>query len=202
MTRVGSVAGVGLDDDSDALPEIVGPVWLIELETTTPIREGSGPGGGGALLPGSVVQVVPHIGSMTESSQPLKEAGAPPPLKVLFLAHCAPQKFTEVPVVVPGTTSPTTNEPPAGKGTVQVTVTLLDVMVPAAFVTEAWRVSVPVSELVYVKLALPLASATADPVVPAFGPEMTEKLTVAPSRAVPQAARLAVTVAGDITTWV
>src|SRR5260370_1338305 len=101
------------------LPEIALPDWLIELETITPMKEGSGPGGGGALLPGSVVQVVLHVGSMAESSQPLKEAGAGPPLKVLFVAHCAPQKLTEVPVTVPGTTSPTTNEPPERKRTVE-----------------------------------------------------------------------------------
>ena len=99
-------------------PEIALPVWVIELETITPMKEGRGPGGGGALFPGSVVQVVVHVGSMAESSQPLKAAGAAPPLKVLFIAHCAPQKFTEVPVTVPGTTSPTTNEPPGGKGTI------------------------------------------------------------------------------------
>src|SRR5712671_2839078 len=132
----------------DTFPEIAEPDWVIELETITPMKEGSGPGGGGALLPGSVVQVVPHVGSMAEPSQPLKEAGAAPPLKVLFVAHCAPQKFTATPVAVPGTTLPTTKEPPEGKGIVQVTVTLPDVMVPAAFITEAWRASVPGTELV------------------------------------------------------
>src|SRR6266545_2056924 len=79
------------------LPEIVEPDLLIELETITAMSAGSGPGGGDALLPGDVVQLVPHVTVGGDFSKPLNEAGAVPPVRLFRFHHCAPQKVTEVP---------------------------------------------------------------------------------------------------------
>jgi len=43
-------------------PDISGPVWRAELVTITAMNAGSGPSGGGVLLPGSDVQLCPHAG--------------------------------------------------------------------------------------------------------------------------------------------
>ena len=43
-------------------PEIVGPDFELELVTITPMKAGNGPSGGGALLPGLVVQSTPQLG--------------------------------------------------------------------------------------------------------------------------------------------
>lgn len=55
--------------------------------------------GGGALLPGSVVQVPPQTAGfgVLLSAKPLKLVGASPPLNELTLAHFAPQKVTLLP---------------------------------------------------------------------------------------------------------
>src|ERR671937_2105283 len=97
-------------------PETVEPDLLIELETITPMYEGRGPAGGGGLLPGDVVQFVPHVTAAGESSKPLNEAGAAPPERLFSFDHCAPQKVTEVPVAA--FPSPMTKLPP---GTTQNT---------------------------------------------------------------------------------
>src|SRR6266480_1386112 len=105
-------------------PEIVEPDWLMELETTTAMKAGRGPGGGGVLLPGSVDHWVPHAAVEGVSSKPLNAAGADPPLSVLSFDHCAPQKVTLVPrAALP---SPITKLPPA---TTTKTVTLHDAVV-------------------------------------------------------------------------
>ena len=62
------------------LPEIVDPDIEIELDTITAMKVGSGPAGGGVLLPGSVDQVTPQAGAGGVSSKPLNAAGAAPPL--------------------------------------------------------------------------------------------------------------------------
>jgi hypothetical protein len=49
---------------------------------------------------------------------------------------------------------------------------------------------------------LPLASLIPDPVVPALGPDVTAKFTVAPCNGVPQADRFPVTVAVWPPSWV
>src|SRR4051812_11216100 len=92
-------------------PEIVGPDLPIELETTTAISEGSGPAGGGGLLPGPVVQSVPHAAVAGVVSKPLNAAGAAPPLRLLSFHHWAPQKVTSVPTAA--LLSPITKFPPA-----------------------------------------------------------------------------------------
>lgn len=69
------------------LPVIAEPDLEIELETITPMNDGSGPSGGGGLLPGPVVQSVPQLGVDGLSAKPLKLAGASPPLSVLSFHH-------------------------------------------------------------------------------------------------------------------
>jgi len=67
------------------LPDIVLPDLFIVLETIIPIYAGSGPVGGGVLLPGSVVQVgSPHLGDGLLFSNPLKELFATLPVIGLF----------------------------------------------------------------------------------------------------------------------
>jgi hypothetical protein len=44
------------------VPLICEPLFVAESVEITPMYAGSGPAGGGALLPGSVVQVAPHVG--------------------------------------------------------------------------------------------------------------------------------------------
>ena len=63
----------------------------------TAIVEGSGPFGGGALLPVALIQVAPHVGVEGEMEKPLKHEGAFPPGRGLFFAHCDPQKLTVEP---------------------------------------------------------------------------------------------------------
>src|SRR5579872_33622 len=66
--------------------------------------------GGSELLPGSVVNV-PAQGlsaeGVTVTAQPLKLAGAAPPLTTLSFHHCAPQNVTDE--LVTALVSPTTN---------------------------------------------------------------------------------------------
>ncbi len=81
-------------------PEIVGPDLAAELVTITAMYLGSGPAGGGALLPGSVLQVAPQLGVMGFAAYPLKLAGAGPPLRELRWAHWAPQKVTADPAAL------------------------------------------------------------------------------------------------------
>ncbi len=64
------------------------------------------------LLPGSVLQPMPHVGALGFSAKPLKLAGAAPPLKEFVFAHWAPQKVTAVPVAL--FRSPITKAPPPG----------------------------------------------------------------------------------------
>jgi hypothetical protein len=60
--------------------------------------------------PADVLQVLPHEGELLLgwSANPLKLSGAPPPLRLLRLAHRLLQNVT-VPAVLP---SPMTNDPP------------------------------------------------------------------------------------------
>ena len=44
------------------VPLICAPLFATESVEITPMYAGSGPAGGGALLPGSVVQVSLHVG--------------------------------------------------------------------------------------------------------------------------------------------
>ncbi len=92
------------------LPEIFEPDFDVELVTMTAMYAGSGPAGGEALLPGSVLHVPPHCGVAGLTAKPLKDDGALPPLSEFDFDHCAPQNVTE-PVSL---LSPTTNAPPPG----------------------------------------------------------------------------------------
>jgi hypothetical protein len=74
------------------LPEIVEPDFVLELVTITPMNAGSGPAGGGVLLPGSVLQSTRQLGVAGFSAKPLKLAGAAPPLSELSFHHCAPRR--------------------------------------------------------------------------------------------------------------
>lgn len=130
-------------------PEIVDPDWEIELETITAIKAGSGPGGGGGLLPGSVDQLVPQVTDAGAFSKPLKADGAEPPLNVFSFPHCAPQKVTGVPnAAFP---SPITKVPPA---TVAKTRTGQDAEAvdPPSSMTLIVTVNVPVDAYVWLPL--------------------------------------------------
>src|SRR5437773_10431807 len=95
-------------------PEIVDPLCVIVFDTITPIKTGSGPGGGGGLLPGSVVQSVPHAGGVPAvAAKPLNAAGAAPPPNVLRLLQLELQKVTSVPMAA--LPLPITNAPDARK---------------------------------------------------------------------------------------
>src|SRR5260370_37616641 len=93
-------------------PEISEPSLPTVLVTITAMKAGSGPSGGGVLLPGSVVEATPQLGVVGSSAKPLRLGGAEPPLVGLFFAHCAPQKVTELPVAA--FLSPMTKLPPPG----------------------------------------------------------------------------------------
>ncbi len=71
------------------------PDLAAELVTITAMYLGSGPAGGRALLPGSVLKDAPQLGVLRLAAKPLKLAGAPPPLSELSCAHCAPQNVTK-----------------------------------------------------------------------------------------------------------
>lgn len=73
---------------------IVDPDLAVELVTITAMYWGSGPAGGGALLPGSVLQAIPQLGVLGCSANPLKLAGAVPPLSEFRSAHRAAQNVT------------------------------------------------------------------------------------------------------------
>src|SRR5690242_12040834 len=94
------------------LPEICGPVCELALVTITAMNSGSGPAGGGVLLPGSVLQSVPHAGATGLMAKPLKLAGPDPPLSAFTFHQLGPQKVTAVPIAL--LPSPITNAPPSG----------------------------------------------------------------------------------------
>jgi|GraSoiStandDraft_40_1057318.scaffolds.fasta_scaffold1546322_2 hypothetical protein len=75
-----------------ASPETSGPIWRAELVTITAMNSGSGPSGGGVLLPGSDVQLCPQAGVTGWSEKPLKLRGAGPAVNELCCAHWEPQK--------------------------------------------------------------------------------------------------------------
>ena len=64
-------------------PVIVDPLFTTELETITAINCGI-VGGGFELLPGPLVQVLPHVGIAVPFSKPLNAFGPDPPLIGLF----------------------------------------------------------------------------------------------------------------------
>src|SRR6266851_4819732 len=94
------------------VPEVVEPDLVALLVTITAMKVGSGPAGGGELLPGAAVKVAPQVGVVGLFAKPLKLLGAAPPLKELVFAHCAPQNVTEVPIAE--FWSPMTKAPPPG----------------------------------------------------------------------------------------
>src|SRR5215468_10733065 len=130
------------------LPEILWPCLVTELDTMIAMNAGRGPFGGFELLPGRLVQVWPQAGGVVVrlTANPLKLRGAGPPPGTFFLAHRAPQKVTWVPIAA--LVSAITKEPRVRKAPIQVTVTWLEVMVPAGLVVDAWRASVPTLALV------------------------------------------------------
>src|SRR5450756_701965 len=80
----------------------------------TPMKAGSGPGGGGVLLPVSALQLAlaTQLGALGFSAKPLKLAGAGPPLREFSFHHWAPQKVTELPTTA--LLSPIAKLPPPG----------------------------------------------------------------------------------------
>src|SRR6266566_3614730 len=93
-------------------PEMSDPDCVIELETITAMKSGSGPAGGEELLPGSLLQFTPHAGTAGSGANPLNAAGAAPPLRGFSFDHCAPQNVTAVLTAL--FWSPITNAPPPG----------------------------------------------------------------------------------------
>src|SRR5262245_24037632 len=94
------------------LPEILEPDLEIELEAITPMNSGSGGAGGLALLPGLVLQPAPQVGVFGVGANPLKLAGAAPPLREFCFHQSAPQNVTAEPIAL--FRSPITKEPPPG----------------------------------------------------------------------------------------
>src|SRR5260370_11065757 len=132
------------------LPEISEPSLPTELVTITAMKVGSGPSGGGVLLPGSVVQATPQLGVLGSSAKPLKLRGAEPPLVGLSFAHRAPQKVTVLPVAA--FLSPMTKLPPPGaKANPTVLQELVAVLPPTSWMGV---VVVKVSVVAYVCAAL------------------------------------------------
>src|SRR5579872_2761146 len=92
-------------------PEICEPDFEYLLVTITAMYGGSGPLGGGVLLPGSVLHMAPQVGLVGLRAKPLKLACEPEDVMLIFY-HCAPQKVTEVPMAL--SLSPMANDPPPG----------------------------------------------------------------------------------------
>ena len=115
---------------------------MIELDTITAMNAGRGPGGGGALLPGSVLQGVPQLGVGGLRAKPLKAAGASPPVKEFSFHHCAPQNSIEVPFRL--LLSPMTNEPPPGANANTSTVQEVLAVLPPSSLIEVVTVKRPV----------------------------------------------------------
>src|SRR5713101_2538238 len=91
---------------------MVEPDLLMVLETTTPMKGGSGGSGGSELFPGLVVQVSPQLGGfvLMVEANPLKLGGALPPLSTFRLDQTSLQNVS---VLGPTTAvwSPSTNAP-------------------------------------------------------------------------------------------
>src|SRR6266496_4453971 len=94
------------------LPEIAEPDLLTELVTITAMNAGSGPDGGGAELPGAVIQSTPQAGVRGAGAKPLKLLESFPAPARLFWVHCAPQNITRSPT--PACWEPMTKLPPPG----------------------------------------------------------------------------------------
>src|SRR6185437_8608658 len=106
------------------------------------MNAGSGPAGGGGLLPGSVDQVAPHAGRLAGAfSKPLNAAGAEPPLRSFRFHHCAPQNVTAVPTAA--LPSPITNVPPAMPAKTSTRQLVVAVLPPTSAI-ETVIVNVPV----------------------------------------------------------
>src|SRR5689334_9191479 len=100
----------------------------------TPMYAGSGPAGGGVLLPGSVLQPAPQLGAAGLAAKPLKFALLPADVAFCF-AHWAPQKVTAV--LSPLSLSPMTNAPPPGaKAKTSSSLQGIEMELPAPSVTE------------------------------------------------------------------
>jgi hypothetical protein len=99
------------------LPVISDPDLVTVLELITAVKDGT-LAGGPELLPGDVDQLPPQLGGVLLSvlANPLKLAGAAPPLSEFTFDHCAPQNVTD-PVSV---WSPTTKEPWSRKAKINV----------------------------------------------------------------------------------
>ena len=63
-------------------------------------RLGNRSAGDGAPLPRSVLQLVPHVGTVGLPANPLKSAGAALPLSEFSFDHWAPQNVTELPTAL------------------------------------------------------------------------------------------------------
>lgn len=103
------------------VPSMALPDFVIESATMTPMYDGTSLAGG-VLLPGRVVNVVPHTetgvpaGSfVTVPAKPLNDSGAVPPVRLLWLHQESLHHVTFVVDVATETVrSPSTNAPRSG----------------------------------------------------------------------------------------
>ena len=104
-------------------------------------------------MPGFDVQVPPHVGAVTLFANPLKLAGAVPPLRAFARLHWVPQNVTELPIVA--LMSPITKFPLTGKvGGVGVGVSVFVAVAVAVLVDVAVGVLVVVFVGVLVGVAV------------------------------------------------
>ena len=128
-------------------PESVEPDCAAELLTMTAMKAGSGPSGGGVLLPVRPVQVdggIEQLGDFGLPAKPLKLAGPGPPLIELSFDHRAPQKVTAEPTAL--SLSPITKEPPPGAAAKINTLQVLAVVEPPSSLTVVVMLKLPVDE--------------------------------------------------------
>ena len=97
-------------------PEIELPDFTTDEVMSVPMYAGS-EATGDESLPGPVVHVPPQTGGVElgAAAKPLNDAGAPPPVSVLRLDHCEPQKVTFDEPACAAEASPSTNAPREGK---------------------------------------------------------------------------------------
>ena len=76
------------------VPEIVEPDFVTLLVTITDMYAGSGPFGGGALLPGSVVNVAPHVGDAGNFGEALEGGRGRTTAHLVGDDHWLPQNVT------------------------------------------------------------------------------------------------------------
>ena len=109
----------------------------VELVTITPMYAGSGPAGGGALLPGSVDEPL----AVTFRAKPLNALGEAPPLSTFIDDDCELQNVRE-PVAV---RLPMPKAPPPGANAYTSTCVVAEAVLPPSSVIVVVTVYGPVA---------------------------------------------------------